>query len=230
MPRDAEAWLAERGVRREPLVTPSRDVDVDDADGAAARPAASQTGAPGVLSAGEPPATSGGDAPDGTSDQEQVTKALAFIRRSTAATPQPEARLRAKLADRDVPDGAIDAAMQAARAEGLVDDAAMAAALVDERRERGHAPARIRRDLRARGFDDALLEGLLAPVEAQDQEAAAFAVAASRAARLTGEPADTAFRRVAGYVARRGYPDGLARKVAREAVFVTRETERTAGH
>jgi len=106
----------------------------------------------------------------------------------------------------------------------------MAAALVEERRAKGHAPSRIRRDLRARGFGDDLLDALLASAEAEDPEAAAFALAKEKAESLSGVATDTAFRRVAAYVARRGYPEGLARKVAREAVFASRDAERTAGH
>jgi hypothetical protein len=41
---------------------------------------------------------------------------------------------------------------------------------------------------------------------------------------------ETAYRRVVGYVARRGYPEALARKVAREAVFASRDAQRAAGH
>jgi regulatory protein len=124
----------------------------------------------------------------------------------------------------------IDAAMERARQERLVDDAAMVAALVEEARRKGHAPVRIRNDLRARGFGDELLDGALRSAETEDQEAAAFALAADKASGLTGLAAETAFRRVVAHVARRGYPEGLARKVSREAVFSARDAERTAGH
>ncbi|MFP4149736.1 MAG: RecX family transcriptional regulator, partial [Nitriliruptoraceae bacterium] len=161
--------------------------------------------------------------------EDDVARAVAFIRRSTAAVPQAEGRLDTKLAERGVPDEVRRLALQRARRERLVDDDAMAHALVEERRRAGHAPARIRRDLAARGFERATLDRVLAAVEGEDQEAAAFAVAAQRAERLTGVDAETAYRRVLAYVARRGYPQALARKVSRSAVFASRDPERTAG-
>ena len=161
---------------------------------------------------------------------DDVADALAFVRRSTANTPQAEARVAEKLTDRGWGPAIIDRAMEQARLEGLVDDPAMVVALVAERRAKGHAPFRIRRDLQQRGFPDTLLDEALAPAESEDQEAAAFAVAKEKADRSTGLSAESAFRRVVGHVARRGYPEGLARKVAREAVFTAREQERTAGH
>lgn len=239
--RDAEAWLAERGVPREPIrVGAPPDASPD----APAGPAAQDTGGPPVSprEAMRLAEQAAGDAEQQAGDQatypdpkrprleDDVAEAVAFIRRSTSATPQAEGRVRDKLTERGWPGAVVKQALDRARAERLIDDAAMAAALVDERRRKGHAPARIRRDLKARGFDDATLAAALAAAEAEDPEAAAFAVANDKAQRLTGVDTETAFRRVAAHVARRGYPDGLARKVARQAVFTTRDPERTAGH
>jgi regulatory protein len=268
--RDAEAWLAERGIERDPI-------DLTVAPEPSAEPAGSGVAPQGVETAPVPPPvdgppaggqssspgpTSGADsrheaisardvgrlAGQAAADaqlreadaaalpavsgglEDDVAEAISFVRASTAAAPQAEGRLRSKLADRGWPVAVIDATLDRARRERLVDDPAMAAALVAERRAKGHAVARIRRDLRDRGFDDAVLTVALGDVDREDPEAAAFAVAASKAAGLTGLTAETAFRRVVGHVARRGYPEGLARKVAREAVFTARDAERTAGH
>lgn len=273
--RDAEAWLAERGVVREPIHLappppaedappsapphrgPSPEVTVGTGAGADAADAAGgaegsrtegadaveaerpvgevgareahrllgQAGADAALAAAEreaAPSTAPGL-------EDEVARAVAFIRRSTAGAPQAEGRLRDKLAERGHPEQVVVSALERARRERLIDDAAMATALVEEKRRAGHAPARIRRDLRGRGFTDEVLDPLLAAAESEDQEAAAFAVAAERAARLTGAATETAYRRVVGHVTRRGYPEGLARKVARAAVFTSREQERAAG-
>lgn len=273
MPRDAEQWLAERGIERDPIrVDPAPPPPADPAsmppagrageDAGGARPA--PTGAPSASEqhpAGEQRPADGDPAPVVSARQAQhlavqsaadaallegerasqadpgqrhleddVAEAVAYVRRSASAAPQSEGRLRDKLEQRGWPEVVVEQALERARRERLVDDGAMAAALVEERRAKGHAPARIRRDLRARGFTDAVLDPLLAPAEAEDPEAAAFAVAQGKAAALSGADAETAFRRVAAYVARRGYPDGLARKVAREAVFAARDAERAAGH
>ncbi len=239
--RDAEAWLAARGIDREPIhLQPAAAAEDADDQGSAWKPAvgdpgevrpreavqlAQQSAADAALVAGERAA-----APTAESGlEDEVARAVAFVRRSAAAAPQAEGRLREKLSDRGHPSAVVDLALIQARRERLVDDAAMVAALVEEKRRAGHAPARIRRDLRARGFEDAELDPALAAAESEDQEAAAFAVAAERAARLSAVPVDTAFRRVAAHVARRGYPDGLARKVARAAVFASRDQADSAG-
>jgi regulatory protein len=266
--RDAEAWLAERGVIREPIDVASRQAeDVSPGVGSdradpdrpvgevtaresvgeiAARESAGEVGARAAIGevgarearrllgqAGVDAALTVAErdaaAPAAPGLEHDVAQALAFIRRSTAGAPQAEGRLRDKLIERGHPEQVVTLALERARRERLVDDRAMAAALVDEKRRAGHAPARIRRDLRGRGFGDEILDPLLAMAESEDQEAAAFALAVERAAGLTGVAAETAYRRVVGHVTRRGYPEALARKVARGAVFSSREQERAAG-
>jgi regulatory protein len=248
--RDAEAWLAERGVQREPIrLAPVPDEAAAPAPPDRAADAASETvpAAPDAppLSAREADQLARQAAADAAQRQadaaatpdlgrrhleDDVAEAVAFIRRSTSSAPQAEGRLRDKLVSRGTPDVVIDQALQRARAERLVDDGAMAVAFVAERRRKGHAPTRIRQDLAARGFDPDTIATALAASGDEDLEAAAFAVARERAATLTGLPTETAFRRVVGHLVRRGYPEALARKVARQAVFRSRDEQRTAGH
>lgn len=272
MPRDAEAWLAERGIEREPIRVqplppqpnpPTADPAVAGGDAPSSsqasppepEPAAPPNDGPGTTEAEatEDDALTARDASrlagqsladaelqradaEATPDpgqrrlEDDVAAAVAFVRRSTSAAPQSEGRVRDKLAERGWSSTIIDQAMDRARRERLVDDAAMVAALVEERQRKGHAPAKIRRDLRHRGFEDATLDAALARADDQDLAAAAFAVATDKAATCGSLSSEAAFRRVAAHVARRGYPEGLARKVARDAVFNARDDERAAGH
>ncbi|MFA9431220.1 regulatory protein RecX [Egicoccus sp. AB-alg2] len=244
--KDAERWLAQRGVPRDPIRVPLTAPEPAQEGGGAQGPAAPDASSPApptsareagrlaaeahdeaVRRADERAATPDPAAPRLDDD---VAEAVAFLRRSTAMAPQSEARLRDKLRGRGTPSAVVEQALERARRERLVDDEAMVAALVDERRRKGHAPARIRRDLRERGFDAALLDRALTPADAEDPEAAAYALASEKAARCTGLAPEAAFRRVAAHVVRRGYAEGLARKVAREAVFTARDAQRTAGH
>lgn len=213
--RSAEDWLAEAGVERQPIrVT------------APPQPPAS---APAPQPAPAGPADEAVPEPPADLDDE-VRRALAFIRRSTASQPASEGRLRDKLSQRDVPRAAIDLALQRARGERLVDDVALTSALVEERRAKGHAPTRIRKDLRHRGLPDELINEALASTDAEDPEAVAFGVARARAASYGSLDDEAAYRRLVGYLARRGHAEGLARKVAREVVYAEREAARVAGH
>lgn len=233
--RDAEAWLAERGIRRESIQVP---VD-QDATPTTAEGEPDRTSQRVVPPAAPSRPVSGVDTSTPTLDvaatkpstlDDEVAEALSFVRDSTARAPQAEGRLRAKLATRGWSDQVIDETLTVARRVRLVDDAAMAAALVAEAAAKGHGPIRVRQDLRRRGFDPATIDAAVVSLEQQDQGAAAFAVAQHKASALTAVEPETAYRRVVGYVARRGYPEALARKVAREAVFTAQDADRIAGH
>lgn len=234
---DAEAWLAAKGVERRTLVdlsVPDPDVPAgaDGQDGAVddGRPAVSMTEATRLATETVPSTPVEQDAatplpPLG----EAVSEALATVRRITGAAPASEGRIQRKLEERDLPAVVIDETLVRARSEGLVDDDALAAALVAEWRAKGHAPLRLRQDLRAREFDDAVIARATAVAEQDDAGAAAFGLARERAERLRHLEPETAYRRTAAFLSRRGYTDGLSRKAARDAVYDDRERERTAG-
>jgi regulatory protein len=283
--KDAETWLAEQGVERDPLRVPLDPPAADPSDAvdptaqpdvtstppggqagprapasapeSASSPAAvgATPGGPSSLPSEAPlgPEVSARDAArlaqasadetvrradeaaadrrhDAPRLEDDVAEAVAFVRRSTANAPQAEGRLTAKLHDRGYPSAVVEQAIERCRESGLVDDVAMAHALVEEGRRKGHAPLRLRTDLRRRELRPEAIEAALAQVQDEDPEAAAFALARDKADTLSGVAAETAFRRVVAHLARRGHPEGLARKVAREAVFTARDEERTAGH
>lgn len=237
--RDAESWLASQGIERDPIVVRAQPERREDAPPATAPSAASPAGpddgrAPvGTREAvrlateapappEQPPAEAAAEPVAGRLEDE-VRKAVSTAQRITAQAPQSENRLRDKLSSRDLPRVVVDLALERCRELGLVDDLAMARSLVEERRGQGHAVARIRKDLTGRGFTSEVLDQLLARAEQEDPEAAAFAVARQRAQRLASLEAETALRRLTGFLVRRGYPEGLCRKVAREVVYADRE-------
>lgn len=238
MPVDAERWLASRGVRREPLFVPGPDEPTGPADPSGSPAVESVPGRVG--SPVGPPGTASddlqmpvNDGPDGVeADRATATSvgaALAFIRRSTANAPQSEGRLRTKLTDRGFSESVVNEALREAHRERLVDDDALLAALIAERRGRGHADVRLRRDLRDRGFTGAQVDEALTRHAATDPSAAAFALAREQAARHRAIDAEAAVRRTVGFLVRRGHSEGLARKAARDAVYADREGQEIAG-
>jgi regulatory protein len=232
--RSAEDWLADRGVRRDPIrVAPTPPAEAPTA-APPPPPPPPPTGPSDAVAAAADRTVSSAVQTDAAVEREDlgdaVARAVAFLRRSTAMHPASEQRLRDKLEQRDTPAPVINLALEQARRERIVDDAALIHALADERRAKGHAASRIRMDLRKRGFPDDLIDTALEATEREDPEAVAFGVARAKASSYGHLEPEAAFRRLVGYLARRGHPEGLARKVARQVVWVEREDERVAGH
>lgn len=145
-----------------------------------------------------------------------VAAQVAFVLRSTQQRPQSEAEVRAKLRARAVDDDDADQVLARAKELGAVDDDAFARAWVADRGQaRGYGGARLRQELRRRLVPEALIAGALAVLDQRDDEAVATALAKERYARLPArlEPAAVA-RRLAAALVRRGYPPGLAQRVA----------------
>ena len=102
---------------------------------------------------------------------------------------------------------------------GLVNDAALAQTVAAGRAERGLDAPAIAAELRDRGVDPAVAERAAhAAVPAEDRADRCRQVAKARLAQLAGLPAPTQLRRLATYLARRGYPPELAESVARDLV------------
>jgi regulatory protein len=149
---------------------------------------------------------------------EPARAALAFILRSTQARPQTEAEIRAKLRRREVAPEDADAAVAEAKRIRAIDDAAFAAAWVEDRgRKRGMGAPRLRQELERRQVPDHVVDSALTALDDRDDLAAATALATARAATFPATlPPETAARRLTGYLARRGYTPAQAQRVAIE--------------
>lgn len=154
-----------------------------------------------------------------------VRGAVRFVLRSTKARPQTEAELRAKLRDRGYVDDVIDAAVERASELGAIDDAAFAKAWVADRgMGRGYSALRVRDELRRRAVPEALIDGAVGALESRDDLAVATELARDRAQRMPNalEP-EVVARRLLGFLARRGYPEGLSQRVAINVSGLDRE-------
>jgi regulatory protein len=90
---------------------------------------------------------------------------------------------------------------------GLLDDLAFARAYVAARGARGRGPERLRRDLAMLGLDPDVSQQALAESRASvdDPLAQPLLLARKRAAQLKHLPSDTRRRRLAAFLARRGF-------------------------
>ncbi|MFT4028386.1 MAG: regulatory protein RecX [Protaetiibacter sp.] len=102
---------------------------------------------------------------------------------------------------------------------GLIDDTALAQALVATLQERkGLGRTAIAAELTRRLLAPAAIEYALELVDAGDELARARELARTRARQLNGVDRDTAVRRLSGYLARRGYSGSTARAAIEHAL------------
>jgi regulatory protein len=127
--------------------------------------------------------------------------------------------LRRRLEDRGFEPAAVAETLDRLERVGLVDDAALAETVAEGRAERGMDAPAIAAELRDRGVDPAVAEqAAQAAVPAEVRADRCREVAEARLTQLAGLPAPTQLRRLATYLARRGYPPDLAESVARDLV------------
>ncbi|MGH2793583.1 MAG: regulatory protein RecX, partial [Actinomycetota bacterium] len=152
--------------------------------------------------------------------RDAALRLLSHRERSRAELKQ---RLRAKGYDAETIEGVLDAL----RDSGLQSDERFAEVFTGEaHRSRGLASGAVRGELLRRGIDRRLaLEA--ATERPEDEESRARELALSRARRLPAEIApDARKRRIAGYLARRGYPPDVCFRMAADAVSGDSDTPR----
>jgi regulatory protein len=133
--------------------------------------------------------------------------------------PRTRAELATALAKRGVPDEAAETVLSRFTEVGLIDDRAFAAAWVDSRHAgRGLARRALAAELRRRGVDGEVVGEAVAVVDAEAEETAARQLVARKLAATRRFDQPTRIRRLAGMLARKGYPPGLSLRVVREAL------------
>lgn len=147
----------------------------------------------------------------------------AVARKILLDTLTGQARTRKELADklakRGVPDDLAAQLLDRFTEVGLVDDAAFARQWVESRhRSRGLAPRALAQELRRKGVDDVAAKEALEQIDEADQREAARALVDKKLRSMRGLDHQVATRRLAGLLARKGYPAGLAFAVVREAL------------
>ncbi|MDT0266158.1 recombination regulator RecX [Streptomyces sp. DSM 44915] len=136
-----------------------------------------------------------------------------------AGTPRTRRQLADALARREIPEPVIAEVLDRFEEAGLIDDAAFAAAWVESRHHgRGLARRALARELRTKGVASPLIEEAVAQLEPADEEETARALVARRLPATRGLPTPKRMRRLVGMLARKGYPEGLALRVVREAL------------
>jgi len=124
--------------------------------------------------------------------------------------------LRRRLLQKQHPPHAVEGALERLASQNLLDDAQFAADYARQKSQRGRGAARLVRDLQAQGVErrlaeDAVVTALAA--EGVDAGSAMRALAEKRARQLAGLPSQVRKRRLAAFLARRGFTGPDVRQV-----------------
>jgi regulatory protein len=143
-----------------------------------------------------------------------------------AARPRTRAELATALRRRDISDEVAEAVLDRFGEVGMIDDAVFAEAWVTSRHHgRGLARRVLGPELRRRGVDDATVSDALSRLDPATEEQTARALVERKLRTIVGGAPDAVLRKLAGMLARKGYPAGLAFRVIREVLAERPETE-----
>ena len=132
--------------------------------------------------------------------------------------PRTRAELAKALARKAISDEVITEVLDRYDEVGIIDDAAFARAWVSTRHHgRGLARRALADELRHRGVDADVASEALETLDEDDEAATARALVERKLRTVTGTP-EAIFRKLAGMLARKGYPAGIAFRVVKEAL------------
>jgi regulatory protein len=157
-------------------------------------------------------------------DPEEQARALCL--RLLTGTPRTRGQLAAAMRKRDIPDEVAEHVLERFQDVGLIDDQAFANAWVESRhRGRGLARRALARELHHRGVDAELVTEAVGLLDSEQEEETARELVRRRLPGTRGLDRDKRIRRLAGMLARKGYPEGLALRVVRDALAQESRTE-----
>ncbi|PRH78610.1 recombination regulator RecX [Streptomyces solincola] len=151
--------------------------------------------------------------------QDPAERARAICLRLLTGTPRTRKQLADALRKREVPDDVAEEVLSRFEEVGLIDDAAFAGAWVESRHHgRGLARRALARELRTKGVHGDLIDEAVGRLDSDREEETARELVARKLRSTRGLDRDRRLRRLAGMLARKGYPEGMALRVVRLAL------------
>ncbi|GGY25882.1 recombination regulator RecX [Streptomyces djakartensis] len=148
-----------------------------------------------------------------------VEQARAICLRLLTGTPRTRKQLADALRKRQIPDDAADEVLSRFEEVGLINDSAFAEAWVESRHHgRGLARRALARELRTKGVDPTLIDSAVSQLDSEQEEVTARELVDRKLRATRGLDRDKRLRRLAGMLARKGYPEGMALRVVRQAL------------
>ncbi|MBL1093775.1 MULTISPECIES: recombination regulator RecX [Streptomyces] len=176
-----------------------------------------ENGGGSALASGEgEPASSRAEAGPPRTPEEQ---ARAICLRLLTGSPRTRKQLEDALRRRGIPDEAAQDVLSRFEDVGLINDAAFADAWVESRHHgRGLARRALARELRTKGVDSALIDEAVGRLDSEQEESTARELVDRKLRTTRGLDREKRLRRLAGMLARKGYSEGLALRVVRQAL------------
>ncbi|MEU9673717.1 recombination regulator RecX [Streptomyces parvus] len=151
--------------------------------------------------------------------RDPVEQARNICLRLLTGTPRTRKQLADALRKREIPDEAAEEVLARFEDVGLIDDAAFAGAWVESRHHgRGLARRALVRELRTKGVDSAAIDEAVGQLDPDQEEETARELVARKLRSTRGLDRDKRLRRLAGMLARKGYGEGMALRVVRQAL------------
>ncbi|WP_460070195.1 recombination regulator RecX [Streptomyces sp. YKOK-I1] len=173
---------------------------------------------------GEPSAEDGGSSPSSRAEREESSgdpaeRARAICLRLLTGTPRTRKQLADALHKREIPDEVAEEVLSRFEEVGLINDSAFADAWVESRHHgRGLARRALARELRTKGVDPTLIDEAVGRLDFEREEETARDLVARKLRSTRGLDRDRRIRRLAGMLARKGYSEGMALRVVRQAL------------
>ena len=151
-----------------------------------------------------------------TSD-DTAEQARTICLRLLEAGPRTADELAKRLRGKGIPDDVAADVLSRFAEVGIIDDALFARMWVDSRhRSRGLSGRALSQELRRKGVDDELVREAVSELDPDEEVATARTLVRRKLGTTRGLATDARVRRLAGMLARKGYPAGLAFRVVKE--------------
>ncbi|MFE2422457.1 recombination regulator RecX [Streptomyces hokutonensis] len=173
---------------------------------------------------GESSGEDGGDFSSSRAEKEEppadpAERARGICLRLLTGNPRTRKQLADALRKREIPDEVADEVLSRFEEVGLINDGAFADAWVESRHHgRGLARRALAQELRTKGVDSTLIDEAVSQLDSEQEETTARELVDRKLRSTQGLDRDKRLRRLAGMLARKGYSQGMALRVVRQAL------------
>ena len=173
---------------------------------------------------GESSGEDGGDFSSSRAEKEEppadpAERARGICLRLLTGNPRTRKQLADALRKREIPDEVADEVLSRFEEVGLINDGAFADAWVESRHHgRGLARRALAQELRTKGVDPTLIDEAVSQLDSEQEETTARELVDRKLRSTRGLDRDKRLRRLAGMLARKGYSQGMALRVVRQAL------------